>query len=318
MSYLKNNSPSKRYSIFPILNPDLWGFYEKCESAIWVAEELDLSEDRFEDLTPVEQAYLKDLLAFFAVSDGLVIDNLAVNFLNEVDILEAQYYYGLQVAQEQIHAKTYCLLIDTFVPDRQEQLRMFNAIEEIDTVKRKTDWAMEWINHPSFAHRLVAFACVEGLAFSSTFAGIFYFRSRNKMPGLCEANQLIMKDEGSHFEFAAHLYNHYLKDEFKVPKEELRRIILSCYEVEKVFVEESLPEGLPGLSKKDMITYVKYVADTILLEFGLEAEFSVNNPLDYMARIALPRKTSFFEKRNTEYTRVEVPKNKEDMFTEDF
>lgn len=316
--YLKNKEKEKRWSIFPIIHKDLWDMYKGAEAQTWVAEEIDLSKDKYDELEENEKEYLKNLLAFFAVSDGLVLENLATNFLQEVDVLEAQYYYGHQTFIEQVHANCYSLLIDTFIKDRAEQNQMFNSIAEIETVRKKAQWAMDWINHPSFAHRLVAFACVEGLAFSSTFAGIFWFRSRNKMEGLCEANELIMKDENSHYSFATYLYNNYLKEEYKLPKEDIIKIVLDCYEVEKTFVNESMPEGLQGISKKDMLGYVKYVADTILIGFEIEPQFSTSNPLDYMARIALPRKTNFFEKRNTEYTRVEVPKTKEDMFTDDF
>lgn len=316
--YLINKELEKRWSIFPVIHKDLWDMYKNAESQTWVAEEIDLSGDKYDELEPNEKEYLKNLLAFFAVSDGLVLENLATNFLQEVDILEAQYYYGHQTFIEQVHANMYSLLIDTFIKDRAEQSQMFNSITEIETVGKKAKWAMEWINHPSFAHRLVAFACVEGLAFSSTFAGIFWFRSRNKMPGLCEANELIMKDENSHYGFATYLYNNYVKEEFKLNTEDIRKIITDCYEVEKTFVIESMPDGLQGITKKDMLDYVKYVTDTIMIGFDLEAEFGVSNPLDYMTRIALPRKTNFFEKRNTDYTRVEVPKNKEDMFTENF
>jgi ribonucleoside-diphosphate reductase beta chain len=315
---LKTKETEKRWSIFPILHNDLWDFYKKAESQTWVAEEIDLSEDKFDELTPSEQVYLKNLLAFFAISDGIVLENINDNLLENSNILEAQYYYNHQSYIEQVHANTYALLVDTFIKDRSEQDKMYNAISKIEAVSKKAQWALQWFNSDSYAHRLVAFACIEGLAFSSTFAGIFYFRSRGKMPGLCEANELIMNDENSHYEFATHLYHNYLKDEHKLKDSEIRKIVLDCYETEKIFVEDSMPSGLLGLSKDDMITYVQFVTDTVLVNYGLEPEFKVKSPLKYMDRIALKRKTNFFEKRQTEYTRVDVPTDKKDMFDNEF
>lgn len=315
---LKTKETEKRWSIFPILHNDLWDFYKKAEAQTWVPEETDLSFDKFDELTENEKIYLKNLLAFFSISDGIVLENINTNLLENSNILEAQYYYNHQSYIEQVHANTYALLIDTFISDREEQNNMYNAISKFPAVSKKASWALKWLNSDSFAHRLVAFACIEGLAFSSTFAGIFYFRSRGKMPGLCEANELIMNDENSHYEFAIHLYNNYLKEEFKLKETEIRGIILDCYETEKVFVEDSMPSGLLGLNKDDMITYVQFVTDTVLVNYGLKPEFNVRNPLKYMDRIALKRKTNFFEKRQTEYTRVDVPTNKDDMFDDNF
>ncbi len=315
---LKSNDIEKRWSIFPITHGDLWSFYKKAEAQTWVVEENDLSADRFNELPVLEQEYLKNLLAFFTISDGLVLENLAVNFLNEVDILEAQYFYGHQTFIEQVHSNQYSILIDTYIKDRGEQLKMFNAISEIETVKKKAEWALKWIGHQSFAHRLVAFSLVEGLSFSSTFAGIFYFRSRNKMLGLCTANELIMGDENLHYEFGLHLYNNYLQEEYKLSNEELEEIVLGCYEVEKTFVEESMPDGLEGLTKEDMIQFVQYITDSILINYNVPPKFNVSNPLDYMNRIALKRKNNFFENRVGEYTRIEIPSENENIFLEDF
>lgn len=315
---LKTRETEKRWSIFPILHNDLWDYYKKAESQTWVAEEIDLSSDDFDELNDKEKVYLKNLLAFFSISDGIVLENINTNLLENSNILEAQYYYNHQSYIEQVHANMYALLIDTFIKDREEQNRMYNSISKIEAVSKKASWALKWLNNDSYAHRLVAFACVEGLAFSSTFAGIFYFRSRNKMPGLCEANEMIMSDENSHYEFATHLYHNYLKEEHKLSEKEIKEIILDCYETEKTFVEDSMPAGLLGLSKDDMIMYVQYVADTILLNYGLQTHFNVKSPLKYMDRIALKRKTNFFEKRQTEYTRVDVPTNKSDMFDDNF
>lgn len=316
--YLKDKTIKKRYSIFPIIHNDLWQMYKKAESQTWVAEETDLSKDKFDDLKENEKTYLKNILAFFAISDGLVIDNLATNFLNEVEILEAQYFYGHQTFIEQVHANGYSLLIDTYINNLLEREELFNSMETNLAVSKKANWAENWIQHPSFPHRLVAFACVEGIAFSSVFSGVFWFRSRNKMPGLAAMNELILRDETFHYEFAIHLYNKYLKDEYKLTKEELSKIILGCYEVEKTFIEESLPDGLQGLTKQEMIKYVQYVTDIVLNDFGCETVFKVNNPLEFMSRIGLSSKNNFFEKREGEYTRVEIPTTIDGMFDEEF
>lgn len=316
--YLKNKDVGKRYSIFPITHNDLWERYKNAESQTWVAEEIDLSKDRFDELKDNEKTYLKNILAFFAISDGLVIDNLATNFLNEVEVLEAQYFYGHQTFIEQVHANGYSLLIDTYIKDLIERDSLFNSMETNPAVNKKAAWAENWIEHPSFAHRLVAFACVEGISFASVFSGVFWFRSRNKMPGLGSMNELILRDETTHYEFALNLYKQYLKDEYKLSKDELRNIILGCYEVEKVFVDESMPDGLQGLTKADMIKYIQYVTDIVLNDFGCEREFKVNNPLEYMARIGLSAKNNFFEKRDGEYTRVEIPSTIDGVFDDDF
>lgn len=315
MGYLKT-SDKKRWNVIPILHHDLWQKKEEVEKANWVAKEVDLSSDRWNELSKVDQDYLKMLLAFFSVSDGIVLENLNNNFTSEVNIKEAEHFYNFQAQIESVHEEMYGLLIENYIKDPVEKEQMHNAVEHLDTVRKKAEWALQWIDHPSFAHRLVAFSCVEGLAFSSTFAGIFYYRSLGKMPGMCQANEFIMRDENSHYDFAVYLYHNYLKEEFKIDKEEIRKIILGCYEVEKTFVEESMPTGLLGLNKDQMVQYIKYVADTILLDYGLEVEFGVSQPLEYMNRIALQRKTNFFEKRETEYGRIEIPNNSEGMFVD--
>lgn len=317
--YLKSKDLEKRYSIFPISHPDLWKMYKDDLDQLWVAEEVNFEKDDFDSLKPEEKLYLKNIIAFFAISDGLVIDNLATNFLNEVEILEVQYYYGNQALIEQVHAEVYSLIIETYIKDNIEKVELFNSMETNPAVNAKAKWAENWIAHPSFAHRLVAFACVEGLAFSSVFAGVFWFRSRNLMPGLGDANELIIRDEGSHYDFAVYLYNNYLKDEYQLSKEELREIVISCYEVEKVFIENSMPDGLNGLTKQEMIQYVQFVADIILNGFGCNSEFNVSNPLDYMKRIGLQSKNNFFERRIGQYTRVDIPTDNSDIFDdEDF
>jgi ribonucleoside-diphosphate reductase beta chain len=316
--YLKDSNIKKRYSIFPIIHNDLWQMYKKAESQTWVAEETDLSKDKFDELKDNEKTYLKNILAFFAVSDGLVIDNLATNFLNEVELLEAQYFYGHQTFIEQVHANGYSLLIETYVKNLKEKDDLFNSMEINKAVSKKAEWAEKWIQHPSFAHRLLAFACVEGISFASVFSGVFWFRSRNKMQGLAAMNELILRDETFHYEFALNLYKNYLKEEYKLTQSEIRNVILGCYDIEKTFVEESMPDGLQGLTKNDMIKYIQYVTDIVLNDFGCEREFMVANPLDFMSRIGLSTKNNFFEKREGEYTRIEIPTSMDGIFDEEF
>jgi ribonucleoside-diphosphate reductase beta chain len=313
---LRTNDLKKRYSIFPISHPDLWEFYKKAEKQTWVAEEIDLSKDRYEDLTENEKVYLKNILSFFAISDGLVIDNLAVNFLNEVDLLEAQYFYGHQTFIEQVHANGYSLLIEAYIKNEQEKIAAFNSMETNPSVHKKAEWAEKWISNPSFTHRLIAFACVEGISFSSVFAGVFWFRSRNKMEGLAAMNELIIRDETLHYDFAVNLYNNYVID--KLSEEEIRNIVLSCCETEEDFVVNSMPSGLMGLSTDMMVQYVRYVTDVVLKDFGLKPNFNVSNPLDYMARIGLSAKNNFFEQRVGQYTRVDIPADSSNMFDDEF
>jgi len=274
-------------------------------------------EYKYDDLNNEEKDYLNNILAFFTISDGLVIDNLATNFMNEVELLEAQYFYGLQTLIEQVHANGYSLLIESYIKDENQKLSLFNSMSTNPAVFAKADWAQKWISHPSFSHRLIAFACVEGIAFSSLFAGVFYFRSRNKMPGLCSMNELIIRDETVHYEFALNLYKKYLKPEFKLSTDEIRAIILSCCEAELEFVERSLPKGLLGLTKDMMKNYVRYVVDIVLTDFGCKTEFNVSNSLDYMARLGLSAKNNFFEQRVGEYTRVDIPNSSEGIFDDD-
>lgn len=318
MDFLKTKEHNKRYSIFPVVHNDLWQRYKATVDQLWTAEEVDLSKDRYEDLSSPEQEYLKNILAFFTISDGLVIDNLATNFMNESNVLEASYYYGQQILIEQIHAETYSLMIDTYIKDNKEKDALFNSMATNPIVAKKADWALKWIDSPSFAERLIAFACVEGISFSSVFGGVFWFKSRNLMPGLSASNELIVRDETSHYEFAVYLYNTYLKDEYKVAPERVREIILSCYQVEAEFIQASMPEGLKGLTRDNMTQYVQYVTDVVLKDFEVEDEFKVTNPLDYMARIGLSAKNNFFEKVTGEYTRMKLPEEGENLFDEEF
>ena len=316
--YSKNSDTEKRYSIFPIKNQDLWDAYKAAEKQTWVAEEVNLAQDKYDDLNDDEKFYLKNILAFFTISDGLVIDNLCDNVIDNVDISEAKYYYNHQMFIEQVHANGYALLIDTYIKDAQEKKDLFNSMLTNDAVKDKASWAEHWLNNGTFVEKLIAFACVEGIAFSSVFAGVFWFRSRNKMPGLAEMNELILRDESFHYEFALQMFKDYIKDEYKPSKEQIRQVILSCFETEKRFVEESLPDGLQGMTKDMMIEYVKFVTDVVLKDFTGETEFNVQNPLDFMKKIGLSSKNNFFERRTGGgYTRVDIPTTNEGIFDDD-
>lgn len=316
--YLKNSDTEKRYSIFPIKNQDLWDAYKAAEKQTWVAEEVNLAQDKYNELTNDEKFYLKNILAFFTISDGLVIENLCGNVIDNVDIEEAKYYYNHQAFIEQVHANGYSLLIDTYISDAKEKKDLFNSMITNESVRAKASWAENWLNNGTFVEKLIAFACVEGIAFSSVFAGVFWFRSRQKMPGLAEMNELILRDEGFHYEFAVHLFKEYVKDEYKPSKNRIKEIVLSCYETEKKFVEESLPDGLQGLTKDMMVEYVEFVVDVVLKDFTGETHFNVKNPLDYMKKIGLSSKNNFFERRTGGgYTRVDIPTSNDGIFDDD-
>ena len=306
--YLINSDTEKRYSIFPIKNQDLWNAYKAAEKQTWVAEEVDLAQDDYDSLLDDEKYYLKNILAFFTISDGLVIDNLCDNVIDNVDISEAKYYYQHQMFIEQVHANGYSLLIDTYIKDHKEKEDLFNSMRTNEAVRAKATWAEYWLTSGTFVEKLIAFACVEGIAFSSVFAGVFWFRSRQKMPGLSEMNELILRDESFHYEFALHMFKRYVKNDYKPSKERIKEIILSCFETEKTFVEHSLPEGLHGLTKEMMVEYVEFVTDIILNDFTGETIFKTKNPLEYMKKIGLSSKNNFFERRTGGgYTRVDIP-----------
>jgi ribonucleoside-diphosphate reductase beta chain len=300
-----------RFVIFPIVHQDIWEWYKKAESTIWTAEEIDLSQDLtdWEKLNDNEQYFIKNVLAFFAASDGIVNENLAENFVSEVQYAEAKFFYGFQIMMENIHSETYSLLIDTYVKDEEEKDRLFRAIETVSAVKKKAEWALKWIDSPSFAERLIAFAAVEGIFFSGSFCSIYWLKSRGLMPGLSFSNELISRDEGLHCDFAVHLHNHHLVN--KVPKERIREILESALEIEKEFILESLPISLIGMNSKLMSQYLEYVTDTLLVDLGCEAIYNAKNPFDFMVNIALENKTNFFEKRVSEYSKNGVGKSSE-------
>jgi len=301
-----------RFVLFPIKHHDIWDWYKKSEASFWTAEEIDLSADfgHWESLNEGEQHFVKNVLAFFAASDGIVNENLAENFVSEVQYTEAKFFYGFQIMMENIHSETYSLLIDSYIKDKEEQNKLFNAIETVPAVKKKAEWALKWIDSDSFAERLVAFAAVEGIFFSGSFASIFWLKKRGLMPGLSFSNELISRDEALHCDFAVHLHNNHLIN--KVPQERIKEIILSALEIEKEFITESLPVSLIGMNSDLMKQYLEYVTDRLLSSLECPKEFGSSNPFDFMQNIALQNKTNFFEKRVSEYSKSGVGDKKED------
>ncbi len=312
-----------RFVIFPIKHDDIWQWYKKMEASFWTAEEIDLHQDITDwstKLSDDERYFIKHILAFFAASDGIVNENLAENFVNEVQYSEAKFFYGFQIMMENIHSETYSLLIDTYVKDEEEKDRLFRAIEVFPAIKKKADWALKWIESDSFAERLIAFAAVEGIFFSGAFCSIYWLKKRGLMPGLTFSNELISRDEGVHCDFAVHLHNHHLIN--KVSKERIREIIVDALNIEREFVTESLPVSLIGMNAVLMTQYLEFVTDRLLVELECEKEYGTANPFDFMDMISLQGKTNFFEKRVSEYQKAGVLNNdtKSDKisFDEDF
>jgi len=308
-----------RFVMFPIKYHDIWEKYKTAEHSFWTAEEIDLAQDLTDwndKLNDDEKHYIKNVLAFFAASDGIVNENLAENFLKEVQYAEAKSFYGFQIAMENIHSETYSLLIDTYIKDEDEKDRLFNAIDTVPSVKKKADWALKWIDSDSFAERLIAFAAVEGIFFSGSFCSIFWLKKRGLMPGLAFSNELISRDEGLHCEFACLLHNKHVQN--KVSQERITQIIIEAVEIEKEFVTDSLPVSLIGMNSKLMQQYIEFVADYWLVELGCKRVYNTDNPFDFMDMLSLQNKSNFFEKRTSEYQK---PKDREIDFTsfdEDF
>lgn len=300
-----------RFVLFPIKHNDIWAFYKKAEASFWTAEEIDLEADLVDwdnKLNDDERHFVKHVLAFFAASDGIVNENLAENFVAEVQYTEAKFFYGFQIMMENIHSETYSLLIDTYIKDNKEKDMLFNAIETLDCVKKKANWALDWIENASFAERLVAFAAVEGIFFSGSFCSIFWLKKRGLMPGLSFSNELISRDEGMHCDFACLLYTDHIKN--KLPEERVRKIITDAVDIEKDFVCEALPVKLIGMNADLMSQYIEFVADRLLLELGCEKVYNATNPFDFMEMISLQGKTNFFEKRVAEYQKAGVMSEK--------
>ena len=309
-----------RFVMFPIRYEDIWEMYKKQVDCFWRSEEIDLTKDlsHWDALSSDERYYISMILAFFAASDGIVLENLAQRFMSDVQVSEARAFYGFQIAMENIHSETYSLLIETYIKDNQEKARLFNAIENFPCIKKKSDWAQKWIhdNRSSFATRLVAFACVEGIFFSGAFCSIFWLKKRGLMPGLTFSNELISRDEALHCEFAVLLYNKLLK---KMNKTRIHEIIKEAVEIESEFICEALPCRLIGMNSQMMTQYIQYVADRLCVQLGYDKIYNVTNPCDFMELISLESKTNMFERKIGEYALAN--KSNTDIafeFTEDF
>ena len=291
-----------RFVMFPIKHNDIWEMYKKQVDCFWRAEEIDLTKDLkdWDTLSQDEKHFISMILAFFAASDGIVLENLASRFMNEVQVSEARAFYGFQIAMENIHSECYSLLIETYIKNFEEKHRLFNAIEHFPSIKKKSDWAQKWIhdNRSSFATRLIAFACVEGIFFSGAFCSIFWIKKRGLMPGLTFSNELISRDEALHCEFAVLLYSKLIK---KMNKARVHEIIKEAVEIETEFICEALPCRLIGMNSQMMTQYIQFVADRLCLQLGYDKIYNVTNPCDFMELISLDSKSNFFEKRVSDY-----------------
>jgi ribonucleoside-diphosphate reductase beta chain len=302
-----------RFVLFPIQHDEIWRMYKQAVASFWTTEEIDLNPDLadWEKLNKDERHFISHILAFFAASDGIVNENLVVNFMREVQIPEARCFYGFQIAIENIHAETYSLLIDTYIKDNADKEKMFNAIETLPCVKKKADWALNWIDKaPSFAHRLIAFAAVEGIFFSGSFCSIFWLKKRGLMPGLSFSNELISRDEGLHCDFACLLYTML---ENRLPEEEVKTIISDAVAYEKEFVTDALPVSLIGMNADLMAQYIEFVADRLMGAMGYNKIYNATNPFPWMEMISLQGKTNFFEKRVGDYQKAGVMADKDDQ-----
>jgi len=301
---LKENKD--RFVLFPIRQHEIWQFYKKAEASFWTAEEIDLSQDLkdWDSMNDGERHFIKHVLAFFAASDGIVNENLAEHFVAEVQYTEAKFFYGFQIAIENIHSETYSLLIDTYVKDPKEKDALFHAIDTMDCVKKKAEWALRWIDKGNFQERLIAFAAVEGIFFSGSFCSIFWLKKRGLMPGLSFSNELISRDEGLHCDFACHLYTQHVVN--KLPEQTVIDVIRDAVEIEKEFVTDALPVNLIGMNAELMRQYIEFVADRLLNELIGKKIYGATNPFDFMDMISLKGKTNFFEKRVAEYQKAGV------------
>lgn len=305
---------ASRYTLFPIRHPQIWELYKKHQAAFWTAEEIDLSSDLadWNGLSDGERHFIKTVLAFFAASDGIVLENLIERFCCDVQLPEARCFYAFQAAMENVHSETYSLLLDTYIRDGDEKTRLFRAIENIPCVKRKAVWAIRWIGSgSSFAERLVAFAAVEGIFFSGSFCAIFYLKKRGLMPGLTYSNELISRDEGLHCEHACLLYS-MIPEEERLSEERVRSIICDAVECEKEFVSDSLPVALIGMNAELMREYIAYCADRLLLSLGYQKTYGAGQPFEWMELISIEGKTNFFERRVGEYQKAGVTSSREE------
>jgi len=299
----------KRYVLYPIEHTSVWEYYKKAVASFWTAEEIDLTKDRdhWVKLTKDEQEFIKHTLAFFAASDGIVNENLALRFMNEIDIAEVKCFYGFQIAMENIHSETYSLLIDTYIDDPVEKDRLLNAIETIPIIQKKANWCFQWINDidSEFIYRLVAFACVEGIFFSSSFCSIYWLKKKGLMPGLTFSNELISRDESIHTEFAILLFHHF-KNENNFDNNKIIQMVTEAVELEKEFATYSLEKNLIGMNSGLMGQYIEYVGDRLLIQLGFDKKWNVANPFDFMELISISSKTNFFESRVSQYSKAGV------------
>jgi ribonucleoside-diphosphate reductase subunit M2 len=320
-----NNEPlltsdDNRFVMFPIKHHDIWEMYKKQVDCFWRAEEIDLSKDGkdWDTLNADEKHFLSNILAFFAASDGIVLENLATRFMSDVQLSEARAFYGFQIAMENIHSESYSLLIETYIKDDVEKDKLFHAIENFPCIKKKSDWAQKWINdnRSSFATRLVAFACIEGIFFSGAFCSIYWMKKRGLMPGLTFSNELISRDEALHCEFAVLLYSKLVK---KMSKARIHELIKESVEIETEFICEALPCRLIGMNSIMMTQYIQFVADRLCVQLGYDKIYNVTNPFDWMEMISLQGKTNFFEKRVSDYALADKTKSNDTFeLTEDF
>ena len=309
-----------RFVMFPIKHNDIWEMYKKQVDCFWRAEEIDLTKDLkdWDTLSQDEKHFISMILAFFAASDGIVLENLAMRFMSDVQVSEARAFYGFQIAMENIHSETYSLLIETYIKNSEEKHRLFNAIEHFPSIKKKSDWAQKWIhdNRSSFATRLIAFACVEGIFFSGAFCSIFWIKKRGLLPGLTFSNELISRDEALHCEFAVLLYSKLLK---KMSKIRVHEIIREAVEIEIEFICEALPCRLIGMNSQMMTQYIQFVADRLCVQLGYDKIYNVTNCFDWMEMISLNSKSNFFEKRVSDYALANKTQNDNTfVLTEDF
>jgi len=306
-----------RFCTFPIKYRDIWDMYKKAEASFWTAEEVDLSEDtkHWASLSDDERHFISHVLAFFASSDGIVLENLAVRFMKDVQVPEARAFYGFQIMMEGIHSEMYALLIENYIKDTQEKMHLFKAIQTIPIIEKKAEWALKWIgSERSFAERLIAFACIEGIFFSGSFCAIFWLKKRGMMPGLTFSNELISRDEGLHRDFACLLYSHLNK---KLEYSTVVDIVSSAVTLEKEFICEALPVNLIGMNSSMMSEYIEFVADHLLGSLGVPKHYNAKNPFDWMEMISLQGKTNFFEKRVGEYQKAGVATNNSHTFSVD-
>jgi ribonucleotide reductase beta subunit family protein with ferritin-like domain len=307
-----------RFTTFPIRYPDLWNLYKKAVSSFWTVEEIDLAQDlaHWDKLNGDEQHFIKMVLAFFAASDGIVFENLDLNFTKDVQIPEARAFYAYQGFNESIHGETYSLMIDKLVRDPQEKAQLFQAIETVPAVQKKAEWALKWAgSDASFAQRLIAFACVEGIFFSGSFCAIFWLKKRGIMPGLSFSNELISRDEGLHQEFAVTLYSNL---KMKLEDQVIQDIVRDAVKIEKMFITEAIPCRLVGMDAAAMGQYIEFVADRLLAQIGTRPIFGATNPFDWMENISLEGKTNFFEKRVGDYSKHIVTEGDGVRFDEEF